>query len=128
MGRITVRTRVRTDSDLVDWIFRELAIEYAGRDDLAHVAAEDFDQFSISKPEITEQGVMRTEGEKREVQMTLDAAAAPLLVAREIICISASLPEYLGDCIIELVCLQFPLPSLRFVIGIGNLVFDSNTD
>ena len=55
-----------------------MAIEYAGRDDLAHVAAEDFDQFSISKPEITEQGVMRTEGEKREVQMTLDAAVAPL--------------------------------------------------
>jgi hypothetical protein len=65
-------------SSLVDWIFRELAIEYAGRDDLAHVAAEDFDPFSISKPEITDQGVMRTEGEKREVQMTLDAAVAPL--------------------------------------------------
>jgi len=70
--------RVKMASSLVDWIFRELAIEYAGRDDLAHVAAEDFDQFSISKPEITEQGVMRTEGEKREVQMTLDAAVAPL--------------------------------------------------
>jgi len=70
--------RVKMASSLVDWIFRELAIEYAGRDDLAHVAAEDFDQFSISKPEITDQGVMRTEGEKREVQMTLDAAVAPL--------------------------------------------------
>ena len=70
--------RVKMASSLVDWIFRELAIDYAGRDDLAHVAAEDFDQFSISKPEITEQGVMRTEGEKREVQMTLDAAVAPL--------------------------------------------------
>jgi ribonucleoside-diphosphate reductase alpha chain len=70
--------RVKMASSLVDWIFRELAIEYAGRDDLAHVAAEDFDQFSISKPEITDQGVMRTEGEKREIQMTLDAAVAPL--------------------------------------------------
>ncbi|MCH2259856.1 MAG: hypothetical protein MK315_03445, partial [Candidatus Thalassarchaeum betae] len=63
---------------LVDWIFRELAIEYAGRDDLAHVAAEDVAQFSISKPEITDTGVLRTEGEKREVQMTLDAAVAPI--------------------------------------------------
>ena len=70
--------RVKMASSLVDWIFRELAIEYAGRDDLAHVAAEDFDQFSISKPEITDLGVMRTEGEKREVQMTLDAAVAPI--------------------------------------------------
>jgi len=70
--------RVKMASSLVDWIFRELAIEYAGRDDLAHVAAEDFDQFSISKPEITDQGVMRTEGEKREVQMTLDAAVGPI--------------------------------------------------
>ena len=70
--------RVKMASSLVDWIFRELAIEYAGRDDLAHVAVEDFDQFSISKPEITDAGVMRVEGEKREVQMTLDAAVAPL--------------------------------------------------
>ncbi len=70
--------RVKMASSLVDWIFRELAIEYAGRDDLAHVAAEDFDQFSISKPELTDAGVMRTEGEKMEVQMTLDAAIAPL--------------------------------------------------
>jgi len=70
--------RVKMASSLVDWIFRELAIEYAGRDDLAHVAVEDLNQFSISKPEITEMGVMRTEGERREVQMTLDAAVAPL--------------------------------------------------
>ena len=70
--------RVKMASSLVDWIFRELAIEYAGRDALAHVAAEDFDQFSISKPEITDTGVLRTEGEKREVQMTLDATVAPI--------------------------------------------------
>jgi len=70
--------RVKMASSLVDWIFRELAIDYAGRDDLAHVGVEDFDQFSISKPEITEEGVMRVEGEKREVQMTLDATVAPL--------------------------------------------------
>ena len=70
--------RVKMASSLVDWIFRELAIEYAGRDDLAHVAAEDFDQFSISKPELTDAGVVRSEGEKMEVQMTLDAAVAPL--------------------------------------------------
>ena len=58
--------------------FRELAIEYAGRDDLAHVAEEDLDQFSISKPQISEVGVVRSQGEKREVQMTLEASVAPL--------------------------------------------------
>ena len=65
--------RVKMASSLVDWIFRELAIEYAGREDLAHVAAEDLDPFTISKPEITSEGVMRTRGETREVQLTLDA-------------------------------------------------------
>jgi len=65
--------RVKMASSLVDWIFRELAIEYAGRDDLAHVAAEDLDPFTIAKPEITSEGVMRTKGETREVQLTLDA-------------------------------------------------------
>jgi len=68
--------RVKMTSSLVDWIFRELAIEYAGRDDLAHVSVEesDFDPYSISRPEITEMGVLRTQGEKRELQMTLDSS------------------------------------------------------
>jgi ribonucleoside-diphosphate reductase alpha chain len=70
--------RVKMSSSIVDWIFRELAIEYAGRDDLAHVAAEDLDQFSISKPHISDVGVVRSQGEKRDVQMTLEASVAPL--------------------------------------------------
>ncbi|MFQ3321102.1 MAG: ribonucleoside-diphosphate reductase alpha chain [Candidatus Thalassarchaeaceae archaeon] len=67
--------RVKMTSSLVDYIFRELAIEYAGRDDLAHVSVEeaDFDPYSISKPEITDLGILRTQGEKRELQMTLDS-------------------------------------------------------
>ena len=70
--------RVKMSSSIVDWVFRELAIEYAGRDDLAHVAEEDLDQFSISKPEISDVGVVRNQGEKRDVQMTLEASVAPL--------------------------------------------------
>jgi ribonucleoside-diphosphate reductase alpha chain len=69
--------RVKMSSSIVDWVFRELAIEYAGRDDLAHVAVEDLDQFSISKPEISDVGVVRNQGEKRDVQMTLEASVAP---------------------------------------------------
>ena len=69
--------RVKMSSSIVDWVFRELAIEYAGRDDLAHVAEEDLDQFSISKPEISDAGVVRSKGEKRDLQMTLEASVAP---------------------------------------------------
>ena len=56
---------------------RELAIEYAGRDDLAHVAVEesDFDPYSISKPEMSDVGLVRNQGEKREVQYTLDSVS-----------------------------------------------------
>ena len=70
--------RVKMSSSIVDWVFRELAIEYAGRDDLAHVAVEDLDQFSISKPEISDIGLVRSQGEKRDVQMTLEASVTPL--------------------------------------------------
>ena len=68
--------RVKMSSSIIDWVFRELAIEYAGRDDLAHVPLEeeDLDPFSISRPEVTEQGLARSQGERREVQMTLEAA------------------------------------------------------
>ena len=68
-------------SSIIDWVFRELAIEYAGRDDLAHVPLEeeDLDPFSISRPEVTEQGLSRSHGERREVQMTLEAAVGPLV-------------------------------------------------
>tara|TARA_B100000945_G_scaffold167605_2_gene134351 strand:+ start:733 stop:4377 length:3645 start_codon:yes stop_codon:yes gene_type:complete len=73
--------RVKMSSSIIDWVFRELAIEYADRDDLAHVPLEeeDLDPFSISRPEITEQGLARTQGEKREVQMTLEAAVGPII-------------------------------------------------
>ncbi|MED5159206.1 MAG: vitamin B12-dependent ribonucleotide reductase, partial [Candidatus Thermoplasmatota archaeon] len=67
--------RVKMSTSIVDYIFRELGIHYLDRDDLAHVTEEDLDKTSISKPEITDHGVMRTEGEKREVQMTLESPA-----------------------------------------------------
>jgi len=67
--------RVKMSTSIVDYIFRELGIHYLERDDLAHVTEEDLDKTSISKPEITDHGVMRTEGEKREVQMTLESPA-----------------------------------------------------
>ena len=65
--------RVKMSSSIVDYIFRELAIRYLGRHDLSHVSPEDLDPYSISRPEITEGGVVRNKGEVREVQQTLGA-------------------------------------------------------
>ena len=65
--------RVKMATSIVDYIFRELAIQYLERDDLAHVSAEDLVSTSISRPEQTEDGVARTQGEKRDVQLTLNA-------------------------------------------------------
>ena len=73
--------RVKMASSLMDYIFRELGIEYLGRSDLAHISEEDLDPFSISRPEITEDGVARVQGEQRNVQLTLDVD--PDIQARE---------------------------------------------
>ena len=70
--------RVKMSTSIVDYIFRELGIKYLDRDELAHITEEDLDRTSISKPEITKEGLMRAEGEKRSMQMTLAAAVAPL--------------------------------------------------
>jgi len=72
--------RVKMSTSIVDYIFRELGIHYLHRDDLAHVTDEDLDKTSISKPEITEDGVLRVVDEvgTRDVQMTLEASVAPL--------------------------------------------------
>ena len=70
--------RIRMTSSFSDWIFAELGIEYAGRDDLAQLSTEDLDPFSISKPENTDFGVVRTVGEKVDIQLTLPATLAPL--------------------------------------------------
>jgi len=64
--------RVKMTTSIVDYIFRELAIDYLGRNDLAHVSDEDLVSTSISRPEVTEDGVARTQGDKREIQLTLD--------------------------------------------------------
>jgi ribonucleoside-diphosphate reductase alpha chain len=64
--------RVKMATSIVDYIFRELAIKYLGKDDLANVSAEDLEYTSISRPEETPDGLMRVAGEKRDIQMTLD--------------------------------------------------------
>mgnify|MGYP001257441557 FL=1 len=80
--------RITLTSSISDWVFRELAIEYLDQGEWAtgyrsNVSEEDLDPYSISVPEVTDKGVMRTQGEKSDVQLTLPAAVAPLEVARE---------------------------------------------
>ena len=65
--------RVKMSTSIVDYIFRELAIQYLDREDLAHISAEDMETTSISRPEQTDDGVVRTQGERRNVQLTLNA-------------------------------------------------------
>ena len=68
-----------------------------GRDDLAHVEAVDLDPFSISKPEMTNQGLSRSQGEKREIQMTLEAAVAPIVDSESAIRRAAKERGFTGD-------------------------------
>ena len=65
--------RVKMATSIVDYIFRELAINHLDRDDLAHVTEEDLDTTSISRPESTPDGVSRTMGTQRNIQTTLDS-------------------------------------------------------
>ena len=67
--------RVKMALSITDYVFRELAAAYLDGEEyqkMAHVSKEDLDPFSISRPEVTEDGVARTQGESRNVQMTLD--------------------------------------------------------
>ena len=66
--------RVKMSTSIVDYIFRELAIQYLDRNDLAHVSEEDLEATSISRPVPTDDGLVRHQGEKREVQMTLTSS------------------------------------------------------
>ncbi len=75
--------RVRMTTSIVDYIFRELAIQYLSRDDLAQVSEEDLDTTSISRPEVTEDGVARNQGERRDVQLTLNAVASVIEAEEE---------------------------------------------
>ena len=66
--------RVKMATSIVDYLFRELGIQYLGRDDLAQVSEEDLDAMPISRPEATPDGIVRHEGEKRDIQLTLNVS------------------------------------------------------
>jgi ribonucleoside-diphosphate reductase alpha chain len=48
-GPVQGNDRIKNATSILDYIFRELAISYAGRDDLAHVAADDLAPDTMGK-------------------------------------------------------------------------------
>src|SRR5690349_11848345 len=49
-GMVTGNPRIKMSTSLIDYIFRELAITYLDRQDLAQVQLEDLRSDSVSKP------------------------------------------------------------------------------
>ena len=58
--------RVKMSTSIVDYIFRELAIQYLDRNDLAHVSEEDLETTSISRPVPTDDGLLRHQGRREK--------------------------------------------------------------
>jgi ribonucleoside-diphosphate reductase alpha chain len=50
-GMVSGNPRIKMTTSLIDYIFRELAITYLDRQDLAHVQLEDLRSDSVTKPE-----------------------------------------------------------------------------
>jgi ribonucleoside-diphosphate reductase alpha chain len=71
-GMVQGSKRVKMATSIIDYIFRELAIRYLGRNDLAHVSEEDIRHDAVSIPKLTEEGVVRGHGKRRDVQLRLD--------------------------------------------------------
>ena len=69
-GPVQGNDTIKNATSILDYIFRELAISYLGRDDLAHVAQDDLEPDSMGKGE-----------EKPALPQTGTAAAASALDA-----------------------------------------------
>lgn len=61
-GMVTGNKRIKMTTSIIDYIFRELAVSYLGRNDLSHV-----DEEEISNPKATVSSVAEPEFESEEV-------------------------------------------------------------
>ena len=50
-GMVMGNKSIKMSTSIIDYIFRELAINYLGRHDLAHVSEDDLQASSLSTPE-----------------------------------------------------------------------------
>ena len=48
-GMVTGNSKIKMSTSIIDYIFRELAVSYLGRNDLAHVNADDEKTFPVSR-------------------------------------------------------------------------------
>ncbi len=81
-GKIEGNDRILSASSILDYIFRELAISYSGREDLAHTPSlthqesnkeinkEDDTQFLKLIKDITSKGFVRSDYEKKLIDLT----------------------------------------------------------
>ena len=81
-GKIEGNDRILSASSILDYIFRELAISYSGREDLAHtpslthqesnkeISKEDDTQFLKLIKDITSKGFVRSNYEKKLIDLT----------------------------------------------------------
>ncbi|MEM6466672.1 MAG: hypothetical protein AAF679_09230 [Pseudomonadota bacterium] len=61
-GRVEGNDTIKMSTSVLDYIFRELAISYLGRNDLAHVEPDDFSVGTIGSPQ--EREAVKTEAEE----------------------------------------------------------------
>ncbi|HCP33453.1 MAG TPA: hypothetical protein DIT94_03650, partial [Deltaproteobacteria bacterium] len=50
-GMVMGNKSIKMSTSIIDYIFRELAVNYLGRHDLAHVSEDDLQASSLSTPE-----------------------------------------------------------------------------
>ena len=70
-GPVMGNDRIKMSTSILDYIFRELAVNYLGRNDLSHV-----------KPEDLQPDIVRSEGEA-ETEMTLNSGLTPTGISTE---------------------------------------------
>ena len=59
-GMVIGNDRIKMSTSIIDYVFRELAVSYLGRDDLAQVKIEDLRGDTVGEPEYTEEVVVKS--------------------------------------------------------------------
>ena len=96
-GLVTGNDRIHMATSIIDYVFRDLAINYLDRDDLAHVGAVDLSSTSTAEED---------EGEPRRAAATIDADEVP---SREVVPISGG--SEAGQAVAEPAALTEGLPA-----------------
>ena len=68
-GAVQGNTKIKNATSILDYIFRELAVSYLGRNDLAHVSEDTYVNLDLGR--VTEEGVASLDWEKANQAMNL---------------------------------------------------------